>query len=209
MKKVTPAKARDGTRDLLRTRSEILNAAFMEIYLNGFQGVSVDKIIAKTGLTKGAFFHQFSSKLELGYALVDEVLRDLIKTRWIDPLNEFDDPLEGIASQMNKLIGKASDNDLKCGCPLNNLVQEMTTVDEKFARKLSEVIDYWIEGIEDALKRGVRNGFVKDSIRTHEAALYIVMFHEGMYGFLKAQPDHRVFLSLFKVFKQQLESYRK
>jgi len=196
------------TRDLQRTRGEILQAAFMEIYTNGFQGVSVDKIISRTGLTKGAFFHQFSSKLELGYALVDEVLRDLIKTRWLDPLSEFDDPLDGVISQMNKLIGKAPEANLKCGCPLNNLVQEMTSVDDKFAQKLSAVMDYWIDGIEAELKRGISSGRIKDSIKTRDAATYIVMFHEGMYGFLKAQPEHKVFLSLFKIFKQQLDTYR-
>jgi len=176
--------------------------------MNGFQGVSIDRIIARTGLTKGAFFHQFPTKMDLGYALVDEVLRDLIKTRWIDPLAEYDDPLEGIISQMNKLIGKASSSQLQLGCPLNNLVQEMTSVDQKFARKLSEVMDYWIEGVDEALKRGIANGHVKESIKAREAAVYIVMFHEGMYGFLKAQPDHKVFLSLFKVFKQQMDTYR-
>jgi len=202
------SKGASKTRDLQRTRGEILNAAFMEIFMNGFQGVSVDKIIAKTGLTKGAFFHQFPTKLDLGYALVDEVIRDLIRTRWIDPLSEFDNPIDGVASQMNRLIGKAPAASLKCGCPLNNLVQEMTSVDVTFAKKLSSVIDYWIDGMEQALKRGVQDGYVKDSIKTREAALYIVMFHEGMYGFLKAQPDHKVFLSLFKVFKQQLDTYR-
>lgn len=196
------------TRDLRRTRGEILNAAFIEIFGGGFQGASIDKIIARTGLTKGAFFHQFPTKMDLGYAIVDEVLRDLIKTRWIDPLSEIDNPLDGIIFQMNKLIGKTPSNQLQMGCPLNNLVQEMTNVDRKFARKLSEVMDYWIEGIEAALKRGIAGGHVKDSVKTRDAATYIVMFHEGMYGFLKAKPDHKIFLSLFKVFKQQLDSYR-
>jgi len=196
------------TRDLQRTRGEILNAAFAEIFTNGFQGVSIDKIIARTGMTKGAFFHQFSTKMELGYALVDEVLRDLIKTRWIDPIAEFENPLDGIIAQMNKLIGKAPNDLLRMGCPLNNLVQEMTNVDEKFAQKLSEVIDYWIDGVDTALKRGIANGHIKDSIKTRDAAIYIVMFHEGMYGFLKTKPDHKVFLSLFKAFKQQLDTYR-
>jgi len=196
------------TRDLQRTRGEILNAAFMEIFTNGFQGVSIDKIIARTGMTKGAFFHQFSTKMELGYALVDEVLRDLIKTRWIDPLTEFDNPLDGIITQMNKLIGKASNDMLKMGCPLNNLVQEMTNVDKKFSQKLSEVVEYWIDGVDAALKRGVASGHIKESVKTRDAAIYIVMFHEGMYGFLKTKPDHKVFLTLFKVFKQQLDTYR-
>ncbi|MES1191587.1 MAG: TetR/AcrR family transcriptional regulator [Steroidobacter sp.] len=204
MPKTAPAR----TRDLKRTRSEMLNAAFTEIFMNGFQGVSIDKIIARTGLTKGAFFHQFPTKMDLGYALVDEVLRDLIRTRWVEPLAEFDNPLEGIISQMNKLIGKASDSQLQLGCPLNNLVQEMTNVDRTFARKLSAVMDYWIDGIEAALKRGISNGYIRESVKTREAAIYIVMFHEGMYGFLKAQPDHKMFLSLFKVFKQQMDAYR-
>lgn len=208
MKIATPARTRDKTRDLSRTRNEILNAAFMEIFMNGFQGVSIDKIIAKTGLTKGAFFHQFPTKMDLGYALVDEVLRDLINTRWVDPLMEFDDPVEGVISQMNKLIGKASASDLKCGCPLNNLIQEMTSVDTRFAHKLSEVINYWIDGIEAALKRGIKSGHVSASIKSREVATYIVMFHEGLYGFLKAQPDHKVFLLLFKIFKEQLNTYR-
>jgi TetR/AcrR family transcriptional repressor of nem operon len=202
------AKSAIKTRDLVRTRNEILGAAFMEIFMNGYQGVSVDKIISKTGLTKGAFFHQFPTKMDLGYALVDEVLRDLIKTRWIDPLVEFANPLDGIIHQMNQLIGKAPSNQLRLGCPLNNLVQEMTNIDQKFAGKLFDVIDYWIDGIEAALKQGVKNGYVKNSIKPREVATYIVMFHEGMYGFLKAQPDHRVFLSLFKVFRQQLDAYR-
>jgi hypothetical protein len=73
---------------------------------------------------------------------------------------------------------------------------------------LSEVINYWIDGIEETLKHGIKTGHVKDSIKPREVATYIVMFHEGMYGFLKAQPDHKVFLSLFKVFKQQLDAYR-
>ncbi len=202
-----PKPAAAKTRDLARTRSEILDAAFMEIYANGFQGVSVDKILARTGLTKGAFFHQFPTKLDLGYALVDEVLRDLISSRWIEPLRSYDNPVKGILALMNIFIGKSTPAQMQCGCPLNNLVQEMTNVDAVFAEKLSAQIDFWVAGIEEALKRGIKSGHLKTTLKTKEAALYIVMFHEGLYGFLKAQPDPKVYKSLYSVFRQQLETY--
>src|ERR1700676_3252444 len=93
-------------RNLEKSRKEILNVAFFEIFTQGFQGVSVDDIVKKTSMTKGAFYHHFPSKLDLGYALVDDVIKPMIIERWITPLKTFKNPLEGILSQMEKLIGE-------------------------------------------------------------------------------------------------------
>src|ERR1700674_2177109 len=110
------------SRNLERSRKEILDTAFLEVYNRGFQGVSVDDIVAKTSLTKGAFYHHFPTKLDLGYALVEEVLKSLIIERWITPLSAYDNPLDGIVRQMKLLIGNADPSVLRTGCPLNNLV---------------------------------------------------------------------------------------
>src|SRR5471030_1779761 len=115
-------------RNLEQTRVAILRVAFMEVFTRGFQGVRVDDIVKKTYLTKGAFYHHFPTKLDLGYALVDDVIKPMIIDRWITPLNHFKNPLEGILSQMEKLIGECPPELLKFGCPLNNLVQEMAPI---------------------------------------------------------------------------------
>ena len=67
-------KPKKRARDLAQTRHDILSAAFDEIYTNGFRASSLDAILERTDLTKGALFHQFASKLELGYAVVDEII---------------------------------------------------------------------------------------------------------------------------------------
>ena len=69
------------TRNLENTRKHILDVAFMEIFIHGFQGVSIDNIVKKTSLTKGAFYHIFPKKLDLGYALVEEVITPMIIDR--------------------------------------------------------------------------------------------------------------------------------
>lgn len=54
-----------------RTRTQIMDAAQDLILQHGFAGTTVDAILDRVGLTKGAFFHHFPSKAELAHALID------------------------------------------------------------------------------------------------------------------------------------------
>lgn len=53
------------------TRSALLDAAEALILQRGFAGATVDAIVDRTGVSKGAFFHHFSSKAELGRLLLE------------------------------------------------------------------------------------------------------------------------------------------
>lgn len=190
-------RARPKTRDLIRTRKEILDVAFIEVFTNGFQGVSIDDIVAKTKLTKGAFYHQFSTKLEMGYALVDEVIKPMIIDRWIKPLNHYDNPFEGVLKQLKLLIGECEPAQLRLGCPLNNLVQEMSPVDKEFHRRLQLALNLWIDELETQFKRAKKSGFLKPDVNTRHVAHFVVMAHEGFYGLLKGLDDPRAFMALY------------
>ena len=199
------------TRDLDKTRAAILQAAFLLVLKHGFQGVSVDDIVEETQFTKGAFYHLFPTKLDLGYALVDEVIRPLIIDRWITPLEDLENPLEGILSQMEKLIGGESPELLKLGCPLNNLVQEMAPLDAGFRKRLRSALDLWVNETERHLRKAKAGGFLKSSINTQEAAHFIVMAHEGFYGMIKGLGKAEAFAELFgslKVYFQAISTDR-
>ena len=58
---------RDGTA----TRERILDAAQRLVLERGFAATSVDAVLAEAPATKGAFFHHFPSKNELGRALLE------------------------------------------------------------------------------------------------------------------------------------------
>lgn len=189
------------TRNLEATRAEILAAAFPLVLRHGFQGVSIDDIVRETRHTKGAFYHLFPTKLDLGYALVDEIVRPLIIERWIAPLEEFENPLEGMLSQIEKLIGGESPEMLKLGCPLNNLVQEMTPLDAGFRVRLEAALDFWVEETEKQLMRAKAGGFLRASIDTRAAAHFIVMAHEGFYGMIKGLGKPSAFSGLFDSLK--------
>jgi TetR/AcrR family transcriptional repressor of nem operon len=60
------------------TRGRILDAAQRLVLRQGFSATTVDSVIGELGITKGAFFHHFASKSDLGLALVERYAsRDL------------------------------------------------------------------------------------------------------------------------------------
>lgn len=55
----------------IQTRTELLDAAESLFLSHGYGGASVDAILERAGLSKGAFFHHFTSKAELAHALIE------------------------------------------------------------------------------------------------------------------------------------------
>lgn len=59
------------TRDPEKTRERILDAAQALILDHGYGSTTVDAVVNRAGITKGAFFHHFGSKADLARALVE------------------------------------------------------------------------------------------------------------------------------------------
>jgi AcrR family transcriptional regulator len=193
-------------RDAERTRSEILSAAFGEIYERGFRATSVNDIAAKANVTKGAFFHYFPTKNDLGYALADEVLKDMLLDRWVRPLAAYKNPVQGMINRYRKLMEDSSDEELALGCPLNNLTQEMSSVDPVFRDKLRTVLKCWIDETERYLKKAQAEGYLKPEVDVRMVAEFIVMLEEGSGAIVKNLMDRKVYWSLYEGFRQFLES---
>jgi TetR/AcrR family transcriptional regulator, transcriptional repressor for nem operon len=66
-----PDKLTDVPRDGTATRERILDAAQRIVLERGFAATSVDAVLEQAPATKGAFFHHFPSKNDLGRALLE------------------------------------------------------------------------------------------------------------------------------------------
>lgn len=58
-------------RDPEKTKERILDAAQALILDHGFGATTVDAVVSRAGITKGAFFHHFGSKGDLARSLVE------------------------------------------------------------------------------------------------------------------------------------------
>ena len=190
-------------RDPELTRSELLEAAFREVYEYGFQAASLERILRNTRLTKGALYHHFPNKQAMGLALVEEVIGERIRRHYVVPLNETDDPVGLLIDAFHKQTGAGMSKMLRCGCPLNNLSQEMSGLDEDFRSKIQAVFEEWRQALASALRRGQSGGKVKNEIDVEAAATFIIAVHEGMIGLGKTYRDPKMVLQS----AQQLEIY--
>ncbi|HLQ07061.1 MAG TPA: TetR family transcriptional regulator [Nitrososphaerales archaeon] len=193
-------------RDPERTRAAILSAAFIEIYENGFQATSIDEIVARASMTKGAFFSHFHSKNELGYALVDEVLKEMTLERWIRPVAAYKNPVQGIITRFRKIIDTTPEEHIALGCPFNNLTQEMSSVDPVFRDKIQAVLLMWIEETEKYLRKAQTEGYLKKNVNTKQVAEFVVMVEEGSFAIVKNLRDKKVYWALYESLKQYLDS---
>ena len=179
-------------RDPDATRQRILESAGNEIHRQGFRNASLDQILSDTGLTKGALYHHFPNKAVLGHAVVDEVIRDQILDRWVRPMEEADNPLDGLRDVLTSMPREDVEQVCSCGCPLNNLAQEMSAVDETFRQKLAAVYRLLTDRMAGALLRGQESGHLSPDVDCRKAAVFIAAALEGSAGAAKNARDPRV-----------------
>lgn len=191
------------------TRRRIVEAAFQEFYLRGFQGGSVETILKGAGVTKGALYHHFRDKTALGYAVVDEVVREPILDVYLGPLEEEDgDPLATLQAVLRRRGGDFTDETVRLGCPLNNLAQEMSPLDDGFRERVTAALEAWTGGFEEALRRARERGFVRADVDTRRVAGFAVAAIEGAFGAAKSAGRVEVLRSNLETLADFLETLR-
>ena len=185
----------------INTRNRILETAFREIHRNGFRATSVNDILEKCKLTKGAFYHHFKNKLTLGYAIVDELIRNVVYEDWLQPFETCGNPIDCLTELLQS--AKMDKDVILEGCPLNNLAVEMAPIDEGFRQRLNHIYELWITVITGSLSRGIHHGQIRSDINTYETAAFIVASMAGCRSLAKnaQSPD------LLKVCHNSLRIY--
>ncbi len=173
----------------LDTRSKILFAAYKEMHYQGFQSASLSNILARTGVTKGALYHHFPNKTELGYAVIDEVIAQRIHLSFVKPLQNFENPVDGIIELIQASGDAFSLTDIELGCPLTALAQEMAPIDEGFRTRLIKIYDQWHQSIADSFCRALDKGQLQPDFDPEIVAATIVATLEGAMHAAKVAQD--------------------
>ncbi|BAZ94178.1 TetR family transcriptional regulator [Thiohalobacter sp. COW1] len=185
MVRLMSTEERHRTRNPDATRRRILESAYQEVYRHGYQGTRLDDVLKATGLTKGALYHHFPNKQALGYAVVEDVIRGIISDIWRKPLEQAEDPLSSIIHTIRHMDRLAGDQITTLGCPLNNLAQEMSPLDEGFRRRIDAVYQDWRAWLARALERGRARGRIRADVDCEQVATFIVAALTGCIGIAK------------------------
>lgn len=160
----------DGKRNAERTKSNLLNAAYVEFSENGFQGARVDTICKRAGVSKQMLAHHFGSK----EALFVEVLeRAYLSFRMHDDDVELSSggPVEAVehlvlstfdhVQKHQELIRLLSDENMHNGRHIQQ------------SSKLRALYTPLIEKVAAMLERGERAGLFRSGVDPYQ--FYISM----------------------------------
>lgn len=201
--------ARSRSRTPGETRQKILAAAFDEFYRHGFQAGNMDAIAGTAGVTKGALYHHFTDKSALGYAVVEEVVREPLLAAYLDPLERAEgDPLAALQYALRKRADDFTTAGITFGCPLNNLMQEMSAVDDGFRDRVAATLETWIHAFDEALGRARDLGCVRPDVDTRRVAAFVVAAIEGSFGTAKNADSVEVLRSNLETLADFLDTLR-
>ena len=101
-----------------------------------------------------------------------------------------------------------SPKDVRAGCPLLLLSQEMSPLDEQFRKRLERIFLAWQEGIATLLRKGQSRGTVRRDLNPDETASFLVAMVEGHASLAKNAQDAKVWEVGIRNIVAWLESLR-
>ena len=193
---------------MLDTRAQILKANYLAMHRHGFQGVRPDKVIAELGITKGALYHYFPSKKELGYAVVEEIISPNYLGLYQNLLKDEGNPIDQIQALLHFLLHPKNPDDVSLGCPLNNLMQEMSPLDEGFRLRLAGIVQGMHRSLCQSIHRGINLGLIQPGTSAETVAWMVLSTVEGAYGMAKTLKNAAVMHQAYEQLTHYLHSLR-
>lgn len=155
---------------------KLLDAALCVIRTKGYSATTVDELCAAAGVTKGAFFHHFKSKDELGVAAADHWSRTTDAMFAHAPFHDHPDPLDRVlgyvAFRKAQLQGGVPDFTCLVGTMVQETYETNPAIRDACDRSISDHAATLEADIEAAMRdRGLRAGWTAKSLALHTQAV--------------------------------------
>ncbi|MCJ7765506.1 MAG: TetR/AcrR family transcriptional regulator [Thiovulaceae bacterium] len=184
------------------TRQRLIDATYEEVYSNGYQGAVLTDILARAGVHKGSMYHFFANKKEMALAAIQEKIAERFGTC-------YHTVAEGESAYMETFFKGLRDlksHDFKRGCPVANIVQEMSNIDEDFNRLMKQIFAEFRLGIKTIFDRAVAAGELR-ACDTDKLALFTTVALEGAILAAKASGEPRDYLDSVEMLIAYIENF--
>lgn len=160
-----------------KTREHILKETRKLLVSQGYHGTSVSSIIQATGVKKGNLYYYFSSKEELGLAVLEDAGREFL--RFLKDSFEGKDPKEDILNSAKAIFRELQEKNFTGGCLFGNTALEMIDTNQKFAGVIRTIFDDWAAEYEQKLVEAENLGRLPGKMPPPLMARTLVALIEG------------------------------
>lgn len=195
-------------RDGKKTKDKILTQTKDLVYGHGFSGTSIDQILDKTGITKGAFFYHFKSKNALAKALIEEYAREDMShldyaLKETEPLKK--DPLNRLLQFIQLYIDMMLDLKEPPSCLYASFTYEQNQFEHDVLTLVSDTIIIWRNTFCELLKNVLADYTVNKEVDIPSLADQFTVIFEGAFVISKALNEVDLTAKQLQHFKNYLE----
>ena len=183
------------------TRQKLIDITYDEIYEKGYQAASLSEILSKAQVHKGSMYYFFENKKEMAMSALKEKMKDRFTKRYATILAYE----SNILDELFKVLNDISLRDFKKGCPLANIVQEMSNLDEDFDAMSKGFYADLKKCFKDILDKAILLKELK-SCDTQKLALYITVVVEGAILATKATGNEKDYLDSIECLEEYIRS---
>lgn len=183
------------------TRQKLIDITYDEIYEKGYQAASLSEILSKAQVHKGSMYYFFKNKKEMAMSALKEKLSERFIKRYATIL-QYE---SNILNELFKVLNDISLRDFKKGCPLANIVQEMSNLDVDFDAMSKGFYEDLKKCFKDILDKAILLKELK-SCDTQKLALYITVVVEGAILATKATGNEKDYLDSIECLQEYIRS---
>jgi AcrR family transcriptional regulator len=174
------------------TKQHIVHEAFKLFYENGFKSTSINDVMKATKMTKGAFYHHYKSKQQLGLEVIKIKIQKRVQDGMITPLQESGNAIEILENTFLNRIRSFPLYDKQNGCPMNNFINEIGNYEVSYQLALKSSIEKWKSALVNLIEKGKEQDNIKNEIPSESVAIYLISAFEGIRGIRKIYEDDMV-----------------
>lgn len=170
----------------MSTRDRILDHNLAVIHLHGIQGLRADRTILDLGITKGALYHHFAGKDELGLAILDERVAPQARAPWREMLADNGYVVDILRRYFDGIVTRSTSESIARGSVLGNLLAEMAPLDERYRDRLQAIVAEMTEAATTLLLRAREEGELRADVDVDALGTWLVASIEGVQTVAKA-----------------------
>jgi TetR/AcrR family transcriptional regulator, transcriptional repressor for nem operon len=173
-------------------RAQILEAALRVIRAKGYTATSVEDLCTAAGVTKGAFFHHFKSKEDLGIAAArhwSEVTGELFAAA---PYHRHADPLARVLGYLDFRKQLLTGDVAEFTCLVGTMVQETFESSPGIRAACEASISGHAEKIETDIAEAMRQRGLRTQWTAKSLALHTQAVLQGAFILAKAKDDAKI-----------------
>lgn len=172
------------------TQLKIIKTAEQLMWAEGYDGASLNDLVAKAGISKGGFFHYYPNKMAITLIVLEKYFNEQVLGPLESHLMKTNDGMPIKVAMMNWLeesFGAYAQKGFMGGCMVGNFALEVSDQDEELRGVVETMLRDWENMFVTYLRQPAQDG--KLLMEPRQFARLLISMYQGIVMTCKVHKD--------------------